>query len=284
MVRTPRRRDTGKGWHNESKRHDLARQGISTSVKNNVDSQVKLMKAKFNNEFEDVIDTETLSQFAKEEDFKDEDITDVTEKQSGVLHIEAGSNEYLLFEDDDTAEEYAKDRVREDLQESPEMFSKDWLKYYTSLSDMDRQSIASDMTESYASDIRTEDNGERLAEESGHKEEFDELNEKIDEEEDTDKLSKLEKEKEDLLDKAEEELREKQYDDAYERLKDPYEYFVEEEGIYTSEEFFEHYSYAIDIEEATDDAVATDGWQHFVSSYDGNSHDLPNGSVYVRTG
>ena len=46
MVRTPRRRDTGKGWHNESKRHDLARQGISTSVKDNAEARMKLNDSK----------------------------------------------------------------------------------------------------------------------------------------------------------------------------------------------------------------------------------------------
>lgn len=44
MVRTAR--NGRKGWHNESKRHSLASQGVSTSVKDNSSSQVKLMKSK----------------------------------------------------------------------------------------------------------------------------------------------------------------------------------------------------------------------------------------------
>lgn len=39
----------------------------------------------------------------------------------------------------------------------------------------------------------------------------------------------------------------------------------------------------INVDEAAEDAVRQDGWQHFVSSYDGNSYDLDGGAVYFFT-
>jgi hypothetical protein len=36
----------------------------------------------------------------------------------------------------------------------------------------------------------------------------------------------------------------------------------------------------INVEEAAEDAIRQDGWQNYVSSYDGNSYDLPSGAVY----
>ncbi|MGA8297090.1 MAG: hypothetical protein WB770_08625, partial [Acidimicrobiales bacterium] len=38
----------------------------------------------------------------------------------------------------------------------------------------------------------------------------------------------------------------------------------------------------IDIDAAADDAVDTDGWEHFLARYDGNSHETASGLVYWR--
>ena len=46
MVRTPRHRDSGRGWHNQSDRHRLARMGIKTAVKDSPESRLKIMKPK----------------------------------------------------------------------------------------------------------------------------------------------------------------------------------------------------------------------------------------------
>lgn len=43
MVRT--RRNNGKGWHKESRRHSLARQGITTTTKNNVEARLQLQNS-----------------------------------------------------------------------------------------------------------------------------------------------------------------------------------------------------------------------------------------------
>jgi len=38
----------------------------------------------------------------------------------------------------------------------------------------------------------------------------------------------------------------------------------------------------IDIDAAADDAVDTDGWEHFLARYDGNSNETDAGLVYWR--
>ena len=38
----------------------------------------------------------------------------------------------------------------------------------------------------------------------------------------------------------------------------------------------------IDVDAAADDAVDTDGWEHFLARYDGKSHETASGLVYWR--
>jgi len=112
---------------------------------------------------------------------------------------------------------------------------------------------------------------------------------KIDLDADDEKLEELQKEVDDLeieqentKEKAVEEARDNIATDIEEALEDPIQYFVEEQGIYDVEDLLKQPFISINIDEATDDAVATDGWQHFVASYDGDSIDLPSGTVLAR--
>lgn len=41
-------------------------------------------------------------------------------------------------------------------------------------------------------------------------------------------------------------------------------------------------SHMSSFEAAAEDAVRVDGWQHFLSSYDGNSYETDSGFVYWR--
>lgn len=67
---------------------------------------------------------------------------------------------------------------------------------------------------------------------------------------------------------------------AADQLKDPMEYL---EGIYGDDAAKKAIEIAgIDINAATEDAVDTDGPEHFVARYDGNSSTTPNGLVYWR--
>ena len=201
----------------------------------------------------------------------------------GKIIMFENNEEWLIYDNYEIAESSCIDYVKDQLETEPEIFNQEWLRQYIKLSDTDRRMLADDLVGEYPSDIRNEDDGSRLAEEAGMSEEFDEIQEKIDEYEDKGKdTTKLEEKKELLLDNAEEKVRENMYDDYYERLEDPFRCLVEEDGIYSAEDFYEHYGYSIDIDEAAEDAVNTDGVAHFFASYDGNEVELDDGTVIYR--
>lgn len=81
------------------------------------------------------------------------------------------------------------------------------------------------------------------------------------------------------------ELYDKIYLNEDDMLEDAKEYYMEsleeniKEGIY-SPQIVEFY---FDEDKFINHAIYTDGWQHFVSRYDGLSHTLSNGFVYWRS-
>ena len=67
---------------------------------------------------------------------------------------------------------------------------------------------------------------------------------------------------------------------AEERLKDPMEYLEE---IYGDEAAAQAIKIAgFDVDAAAEDAVDTDGWQHFLSHYDGSSDETESDFVFWR--
>ena len=96
--------------------------------------------------------------------------------------------------------------------------------YYVYMSDTDRRLTAQDFTDSYLDDIRNEDGGRRIVEEADM---------------DTDAFDDAsEDEKEEMVDEAYNMLSERMYDEIYDELDDPYDYFVEQQGMYSREDFF----------------------------------------------
>ncbi len=65
-----------------------------------------------------------------------------------------------------------------------------------------------------------------------------------------------------------------------ERLQDPMQFLEEIYGDKAAAKAIE--IAGIDIDAAADDAVDTDGWEHFLARYDGNSHETASGLVYWR--
>jgi hypothetical protein len=63
---------------------------------------------------------------------------------------------------------------------------------------------------------------------------------------------------------------------------DPVGYFVDEIGNYTIEDLLKQPFIKIDIDKVAEDAVAIDGWAHFLSLYDGNYDTTPGGIVIFR--
>lgn len=154
-----------------------------------------------------------------------------------------------IIMDEEIAEGMARDRVLEDLENEPEMFNQDWLSDYIYISDTDRRLIAQEEADRLVEDYEYE-GPERLLEAA---------NMDLSEYEEADESTQ-----EELLNKAREEVSEKIYDDMYDRLEDPIEYFVNEQGIYSLEDLMKQSFIRIDIEEAADNAISTDGWEHFL--------------------
>jgi len=129
----------------------------------------------------------------------------------------------------DSAEDFAYQQVEEIGLEnfsSPE--------YYVYITNTNRRLLAGEMADSYVQDIRDEDGGNRLIEEAG-------LN--LDEYENAD-----EQEKEELLDLASSMVNDEYYDNWYEGLNDPYYFLVEEQGMYSAEDFFNASFISVDYE------------------------------------
>ena len=223
-------------------------------------------------------DEETLKQIQKELDFKDGDLTEFREEQSGVYAFTIGSQDYYLFDDEDTAEQFAKDRVLEDLEDQPEIFTQSWLEGHIDTENLKDQ-LESDVSNSnydYYNDIADESDNKyqnrQIAElvEGGYLDEDDVFDAEGNLKDEVDK---------EIVEKAIEEAVEKKTE---EELEDPIEYL---ENIYGKPDAMKEAIRigGINYDEAADDAISVDGWQHFIASYDGNSIDLPNGKVLART-
>ena len=133
----------------------------------------------------------------------------------------------------DSAVDFAQELVDEMGIESFNDFE-----YYLDISETDRRLLSQEMADSYAEDIRDEDGGNRLIEEAG-------LN--LDEYENADK-----QEKEEMLDLATSMVSDEYYDTWYEGLNDPYYFLVEEQGMYSKEDFANANFVRVDYEKLAD--------------------------------
>ena len=223
----------------------------------------------------------------------DGDIDSFREDEDGVWTLEGNGKEYMLFEDEDKAEAYAIRRVREDLEDSPDMFAQSWLENFVTMTDTDRRIIAGEESDNLVDEVLDDD---EIIKNSDYQEEYNGLQDGIDayenkfedglsnesEQKLQAKIDALEKEKEELIDKAKEDARSTKYDEIYEALKDPINYFVDEQGIYSKEELLKQSFISIDVDEATEDAINTDGWEHFIATYDGDSQFIVGGYQLAR--
>jgi len=307
MARKGMGKGTGKGYKNmigvDSKIHSLSAKGIKQP--NQVNDLIKNSnKPKLSSEEEDAMSSLGGMEFYKLKSFLksefDSTITNFREEEDGIYMIELESGEeFYLFEDDDKAERFAIDRVRDDLDDEPENFSKDWLNNHIYITDTDRRIIAQEESDNIVDEQADE---REMLENAGFEDDYDKLQELIDEKEEKvddmedkgiddvliqetrDKIQEFETEKDELVEKAKEDYREMKYDEIYKALEDPMDYFVNEQGIYSEEELIKQSFISIDTDEASQDAVNTDGWQHFIAIYDGNSLEVPDSKmVLART-
>lgn len=201
-----------------------------------------------------------------------------------TVELEADGGEYSIVETYDIAERVAKERVLEDLDNEPEIFTQSWLQQFMTVSDTDRRIIAGE--EAYH---RLEDmDEEEIVKEADREDEWDEIQEKEDELDDEaddydSELKKIEKEREILVKESRVEVESKIYDEWYDGLEDPVRFLCDEQGLYSREELFKQSFISLDKEDAADDAINTDGAGHFLSSYDGELNETESGFAYWRT-
>lgn len=204
---------------------------------------------------EDAVKSELITNFG--EDFAEE-IAESLNLDSGRYADwgEAGSvtidgTEYNIIKDEDEAEKIATAHVTQDLEEEPSLFTQSWLQSFVSITDTDKSIMVSE--EEY--------NVREMVEEQAEDEEF---------ESDEEKNEWVEKRVEESLEEFEK------------ALDDPINYFVEEQGMYSTEDLMKQNWINIDINAAAEDAVSLDGWAHFISLYDGHYETTKGGLVYFR--
>ena len=185
--------------------------------------------------------------------------------------IAAGAQKWLLFKDFDTANNYAKKIVRQDLEQEPEIFSADWIRQF-----IDTEALAQAIGDPY------EDHGQ----EERDLDYEDKLNRMVEENE-------IESDdpvffKEDGEPRRANNAREEQLDSILEKWIeetkpefDPWEYL---EDCYGKDDVVKQALelVKIDTEKAAESTVNEDGWEHFVARYDNNSVELKNGALAAR--
>jgi len=180
----------------------------------------------------------------------------------GIANVELGKNtSYEVAKSDDDAETAAINQVRDDLNNEPENYNQDWLSGY-----INKERLARDLH----SDV-----------EEGIRQSPDSYGWNKDEYYETDDFETYTDSEGNVVEDPDEVPEEWIEQKAEEQLRDPVAYLTDmlgdKDGIKQAMEIG-----GLDIDEAAKDAVAADGWQHWLSRYDGNSYDLPSGGVYWK--
>ncbi len=174
---------------------------------------------------------------------------EISESYDGQgFRVDIDGEEWSVYPDRNTADRVAVDSTKELLEEDPEgTMQNEQLRQFVSWSDTDARVHANDLADS---DLEAaKDNGE------------------IDED-DPD---------------AEDKFISERYEEHYNGIKkDPREYFVEELGFYSDDEFFKQYPDSIDYQDAAEYIVRNDGAAATISGYDGEEVESGN-SLWYRT-
>ena len=182
-----------------------------------------------------------------------------------------GNEDWTIYRDDDVAEKIALKQVKDDLENEPEMFNQDFLTRHIDTEKLKRDLAADrDFYTEFSECYGDEDDQIDHLITKGLLEEGDFFTPKG-------ARRKMSPKRERLKEKAIDEWveQQKEHFDAMEWLCDV---FGEEEAVKEAIKIA-----GIDEEAAAKDAVQSDGWQHFLARYDGNSTELDGGAVAVRT-
>jgi len=170
-------------------------------------------------------------------------------------------HEYTVVEDDDQANALALAVVTQDLESEPEIFESSFIESHIDTTRLarDLHGDVRDMAEEELREMRPRDFW-KTAERHIDVPEEDEDGEMPD--------------PDDFIEDVAEKM-------AEERLKDPMQYLADIYG--DTDAVAQAIKIAgIDVKAAAEDAVDTDGWQHFLAHYDGNSYETKSGLVYWR--
>lgn len=175
------------------------------------------------NDFQALYD---VMETAKRNDLPLEVVQDIV-SQYGEGGVEEFQGKY------DNAEDFAQQLVDDIGIESFNDYQ-----YYLDVSETDRRLLAQEMADSYVDDIRNEDGGNRLIEEAGMDVlEYQEADNQTQEE---------------MLDEAREIVYNEYYDNWYDGLNDPYEFLVNEQGMYSPDDFAKANFVRVDYEKLGD--------------------------------
>lgn len=180
-----------------------------------------------------------------------------------TVNFTLGGIEYRAVKDDDTAERIALRSVTQDLQNEPEMFNQDWLQSHIDMAKLREMIFDGEMEDDYVDELarrQTEDFW-RLA---GL---FRVYEPEADEDGNVREPTHAE------IDEVKRAHAKDVAADPMDRLRDIYGDEAPARAIEMA---------GIDIDGAAKEAVASDGWQHFLSTYDGDSHTTKHGYVYWR--
>jgi hypothetical protein len=176
--------------------------------------------------------------------------------------VRGGHKEWYVVADSDQERELALEVVKQDLEQEPEIFNKDFIERHVNV-DRLRRDLYSDVQ--YGNEERLRDERPDDFWEEYERQGFD----APEEDEDGERPDPDDSQIEELAEKLTEE-----------ELRDPMQYL---DDIYGDEAAAKAIEIAgIDVDAAAEDAVDTDGAAHFLSSYDGQSYETKSGLVYWR--
>jgi hypothetical protein len=184
-----------------------------------------------------------------------------------VYEVSLGRKEWRVVENEDQERELALEVVKQDLEQEPEIFNKDFIERHINPERL-RKDLWSDVFDMRYEDLT--DMAERSPDDFWREWEREGLGDSPEEDEDGELPQPSSKQIEELAERT-----------AEEQLRDPMSYL---EDIYGNEAAAQAIKIAgIDIDAAAEEAVDSDGPAHFLAHYDGKSHTTESGLVYWRT-
>lgn len=171
--------------------------------------------------------------------------------------------EYYVVENNDAAEDEALARVKQDLENEPEIFEQHFIEQHIDTERLrrDLHSDVENQNREYVNDLSDSEFWGEAGRQGMTV---------PDDDEDGNTPEPTDSDREDLAERI-----------TDEKLKDPMEYL---EDIYGKEDAVKQAIQiaGIDVDGAAQEAVNVDGAGHFLASYDGNLNETPNGLAYWR--